>query len=174
MTRLLQPFSPRIAAFDPWLEAEKMTVPGIELMSLDELIDHSRCIVIAATPTDQNRGLVDQSAIRRMKRGTLVVLISRAHLVDFDALMKAAHDKHIRVAIDVYPSEPVPPGDPVRSLPNSILSPHRAAAVEGGRQLIGRMIADDISEMIAGGEPRQLQKARPGYVEHIVAARKRN
>ncbi|MDX8535150.1 NAD(P)-dependent oxidoreductase [Mesorhizobium sp. VK25A] len=172
LTRLLQPFSPRIAAFDPWLKAENVTIPGVELMSLDELIEHSRCVVIAATPTDQNRGLVDETAIRRMKRGTLVVLISRAHLVDFDALMKAARDRHIRVAIDVFPSEPVSLDDPVRSLPNSILSPHRAAAVEGGRHLIGRMIADDISEMIAGREPRQLQKARPGYVEHIVAVRK--
>lgn len=95
-----------------------------------------------------------------------MLIISRAHLVDFDALMRAARNKHIRLATDVFPAEPVPFGDPVRSLPNSILSPHRAAAVEGGRQLIGRMIADDVSEMIAGRKARQLQHAHPGLKFH--------
>lgn len=173
VTRLLQPFSPKVAAYDPWLANEKIAVAGVELKELDDLIDTSRCIVVAATPTDQNKGLIDERAIRRMKRGTLVVLISRAHLVDFEALMQAARDKHIRVAIDVFPSEPVASDHPVRSLPNSILSPHRAAAVWGGRHLIGEMVADDIAAMLAGGEPTRLQKARPGYVEHIVAAQKR-
>jgi len=170
LTRLLQPFSAKISAFDPWLTAEKIAVPGVELMSLDEMIDCSRCIVIAAAPTDENRGLIDEAAIRRMRRGTLVVLISRAHLVDFDALTQAARERHIRVAIDVFPSEPVPLFDPVRTLPNSILSPHRGSAVEGGRQLIGRMIADDISEMHEGREALQLQRAHPGNIERVIAA----
>jgi phosphoglycerate dehydrogenase-like enzyme len=90
--------------------------------------------------------------------------------VDFDALTEAARQKHVRVAIDVFPVEPVTLDDPVRSLPNAILSPHRAAAVEGGRHLIGKMLADDVIAMIEGRSERRLQQARPVFVEHAVGA----
>lgn len=172
LTRLLSPFSPSIVAHDPWLKPEDVASFGVELASLEEVVDRSRCLVIAATPTDQNRGLVDKKLIQRMKRGTLVVLISRSHLVDFDELTQAARERRIRVAMDVFPAEPVPMDDPVRALPNSILSPHRAAAVEGGRRLIGRMIAEDVAAMIRGGEPTQLQKAKPDFVMQAVGAQR--
>jgi phosphoglycerate dehydrogenase-like enzyme len=157
-------------AYDPWLKPEDVADFGIELVDLDELAERSRCIVVAATPTDQNRGLVDKAMIQKMRRGTLVVLISRSHLVDFDALTQAAREKHIRVAIDVFPLEPVEMDDPVRALPNSILSPHRAAAVDGGRHLIGKMLADDVIAIIEGRPATQLQKARPVFVDHAVGA----
>lgn len=170
LTRLLAPFAPKIIAYDPWLKREDAAARGVELTELDDVVARSRCIVVAATPTDENKGLVDKRIIRRMQRGTLVVLISRSHLVDFDALTQAAREKHIRVAIDVFPVEPVAADDPVRSLPNAILSPHRAAAVEGGRHLIGKMIADDVEAMLAGRPATQLQKATPEFVYHAIGA----
>jgi hypothetical protein len=41
------------------------------------------------------------------------------------------------------------------------MSLHRAAAVAGGRQLMGRLIVEDVKPMIAGKEPVNLQRARP-------------
>jgi phosphoglycerate dehydrogenase-like enzyme len=168
VTRLLAPFSPRILAYDPWLKPGD--VPGIELLPLDQIMERSRCIVIAATPTDQNKGLVDEASISRMRKGTLVVLISRSHLVDFDALLRSTRERRIRLAVDVFPQEPVALDDAVRDLPNVILSPHRAAAVLGGRHLIGRMIADDVTAMVAGEKPSRLQAARPEFVHRAVGA----
>lgn len=168
VTRLLAPFSPNILAYDPWLKPED--APGVELMPLAELARRSRCLVVAATPTDENRGLVSADIIAQLQPHTLVVLISRSHLVDFDALTEATREKRIRLAVDVFPREPVTLDDPVRDLPNAILSPHRAAAVDGGRHLIGKMLADDVLAMIAGEKPKSLQPARPGFVERAVGA----
>ena len=47
----------------------------------------------------------------------------------------------------------------IRDLDNVILSPHRAAAVCGGRQLIGDMILDDLASLFAGGKSRILGTA---------------
>jgi phosphoglycerate dehydrogenase-like enzyme len=168
LTRLLAPFSPRIMAYDPWLKPED--VPGIELASLEDVVTRNRCVVIAATPTDENYRLVNAELIGKMPRGTLVVLISRAHLVDFGALIRAAKERRIRAAIDVFPSEPVADDDPVRAIPNVILSPHRAGSVEGSRHPIGRMIADDVLAIIAGREPSQLQRAEPTTISHRIRA----
>lgn len=168
--RLLAPFQPNVKAFDPWLADTNPNIPDVTFCSLDELVSTSRCIVVAAIPTDENYQLLDKALIKEMRKGTLVVLISRSHLVDFDALIDASNLGHIRVATDVFPSEPISDDDPIRESSNVILSPHRAAAVPGGRHPIGEMIVHDINNILTSNPTRKLQAATPGRVEHIVRA----
>lgn len=170
-SRLLAPFSPHLMAYDPWLSESSPDLPeGLALTSLEELADKARCIVIAAAPTNENYQLINAQLIARMLPGTLVVLASRAHLVDFDAMVKAADAGHIRFATDVFPTEPVLSRSAIRHAPNVILSPHRAAAVEGGRHPIGDMILHDITSILEGRPTRQLQKANPDRITSILRA----
>jgi len=168
--RLLASFAPTVRAFDPWLDQQDLAQDGVQLCDLDTLVSHSRCLVVAASPTDENWKLIGQREIDRMQAGTLVVVIIRSHLVDLDALLRAAADGKIRVAIDVFPSEPVAADDPIRTAPNVILSPHRAAAVEGGRHPIGDMIVSDIENILAGRTGRSLQAANPDSIQRILGA----
>ena len=169
-SRLLMPFGPRILAYDPWLKHEQFQEHSAVQTTLDDVMRCSRCLFVAATPTHENKGLIDAEAIAKMPRGALLVLISRAHLVDFDALVAAVREHRIRAAIDVFPTEPVANDDAVRSLPNAILSPHRAAAVRGGRQLIGRMIVEDVANLLRGQAPINLQPATPEKVARSAGA----
>ena len=100
-------------------------VPDVSFRGLEEVALSTRCLIVAAAPTDENHRLVDRRLIERLKRGALVVLINRSHLVDFEALVAAANNEHIRVATDVFPVEPVPHEDALRRSRNIILSPHR-------------------------------------------------
>ena len=168
--RLLAPFSPRIKAFDPWLKASGDAPEDITFCELEEALTTSRCVVVAATPTEENFQLISRSLIRKIPRGTLVVIVSRAHLVDFAALTEAAERGQIRLASDVFPQEPVSKRDPVRHCENAIWSPHRAAAVDGGRHPIGDMILHDITAIQAGRPERQLQVASPQTVQKIIRA----
>ncbi|MEL6296807.1 MAG: NAD(P)-dependent oxidoreductase, partial [Pseudomonadota bacterium] len=108
--------------------------------------------------------------IARLQHGALVVVISRAWCADFDALTAAARAGRIRVATDVYPDEPLAADDPIRDGRNMILSPHRAAAVPGGRQLIGEMILHDVRAILDGAPERQLKPADPDLVRGLVVA----
>lgn len=168
--RLLSPFAPRIKAFDPWLQASGTAQDDITFCNLEEVLTTCRCIVIAAMPTEENYRLVSRALIGKIPRGTLVVVISRSHLVDFDALVEAADQGRIRVASDVFPSEPVPKQDRMRQAQNVIWSPHRAAAVEGGRHPIGDMILDDIRGIQSGHPGRRLQPASLETVQKIIRA----
>ena len=168
--RLLDPFAPRIKAFDPWLRAAGADFGSVEFCDLEEVVTASRCVVVAAAPTEENYQLVSRSLIGKMPKGTLVIVISRAHLVDFEALVEAADEGRIRVASDVFPHEPVPKRDPIRQAENVIWSPHRAAAVEGGRHPIGDMILHDIQAMMCGSPDRQLQPASLETVRKIIRA----
>ncbi len=170
ITRLSQPFAPQIQAFDPWLQATGAGFDGVAFADLETVLTSNRCILIAATPTEENYKLVSRELIAKIPRGTLVVIISRSHLVDFDALVEAADLGRIRLASDVFPKEPVPKAASWRTAQNVIWSPHRAAAVEGGRHPIGDMILHDVGAILAGAPDRQLQQASPETVRKITRA----
>ena len=80
-------------------------------------------------------------------------------MVDWDALLDTAASGRVRVAIDVYPEEPIPPGERARSTPNTVLSAHRAGAVPEIWPTVGTMVVDDLEWIVRGLPPRRLQKA---------------
>lgn len=167
--RLLAPFAPAVLAHDPYL-AE---APGVALVQLSELVDRARIIVVAAVPSAETEGLLGAEHIARIGAGSLVVLISRSWCVDFPALVAGAQAGRFKLATDVFPDEPLAPDDPLRRSRNIILSPHRAAAVPGGRHLIGDMILHDVRAMLDGRTERLLKAADPGQVADLIDAQAR-
>ncbi|WP_422040154.1 NAD(P)-dependent oxidoreductase [Roseibium sp.] len=165
--RLLAPFAPNVLAHDPYLAGE---TENVTLCDLETLVARCRVVVVAAVPSEDTRGLLSAKLIERLRPGALVVLISRAWCADFNALVKAAESGRITVATDVFPEEPLMANDPLRQARNVILSPHRAAAVPEGRQLIGDMILHDVTAILDGRPERQLKAADPDLVQGLVSA----
>lgn len=165
--RLIAPFSPTVMAYDPFLSDAG---PDVHLTDLDTLVSECRVVVVAAVPSESTRGLLSAELIAKLQKSALVVVISRAWCADFPALLAAAKAGHIRVATDVFPDEPLSASDPLRQSRNVILSPHRAAAVPGGRHLIGDMILHDVRAICDGSPVRQLKKAEPEMVAGLVSA----
>ena len=167
--RLMTPFSPVVSFYDPWVSDTKSAA---KCDSLNALFSNNRVVVVTAAPTSENRHAIGDAEISSMATGALLVLLGRAHVIDFDAALAHAEAGRITFATDVYPSEPVPKEHDMRGLPNVIFSPHRAAAVHGGRQLIGEMILHDLEAMQKGTAERMLQRANPDQVAALVAAQK--
>lgn len=169
MHRLLAPFEPKVSFFDPWVDG---TDEAVKCPTLDAVFSENRVVVVTATPTAENRHAIGTPEISAMERGASLVLLGRAHVMDFDAALTAAALGHITFATDVFPSEPVAANHPMRTQKGVILSPHRAAAVPGGRQLIGDMILHDVAAIIEGRTDRMLLSADPTRVDAMVAAQK--
>jgi len=155
---LLRPFGCRIRAYDPWLPDEYVRSLGCEAASLDEVLRRSRLLFIVAGVTSQNQGFVGAEQFASMQPGSAVVLVSRAAVVDFDAMLESSEKGHIRFATDVYPEEPLSPAHAARRTNNSILCAHQAGALEGAIKQIGKMVVAD-AELIARGLPPILCKA---------------
>jgi len=167
--RLMAPFAPEVLAFDPFLTDAG---PDVELCDLDTLVARSRIVVMAAVPSEETRNLLSADLIARLQTGTLVIVISRAWSVDFPALLRAAEAGRIVVATDAFPTEPLGRNDPLRHASNVILSPHRAAAVTGGRHLIGDMLLQDVQAILDGRTERQLKATDRAQVASLVAAQR--
>jgi phosphoglycerate dehydrogenase-like enzyme len=162
---LLRPFGCRVRAYDPWLPAEYIQTLGCEAASLDEVFRRSRLVIVVAGVTSQNQGFLGEQQFSAMQRGSGVVLVSRAAVVDFDAMLDFAERGHIRFATDVFPQEPLPASHRARHTSNSILCAHQAGALEAAIKQMGKLVVAD-AELIARGLPPILCKsAQPETVE---------
>jgi phosphoglycerate dehydrogenase-like enzyme len=93
--------------------------------------------------------------------------MSRAAVVDFPAMLDAARSGHLRVATDVFPVEPIPPDDPVRDIPNLLLSAHRTGGTLDAFHAIGSMAVADAELIMRGLPPQLCRRADPATASRL-------
>ncbi len=165
--RLLAGFRARIRVFDPWLPPGLLQDFGVDPVSLDEVLTQSDVIFVVASVTSDNGGFLGAAEFSKMRKGTSFVLLSRAGVVDFEALISAVKSGHIRAASDVYPEEPLPADHPVRTLEGFILSAHRAGALDVAFKQMGKMVLDDMDLMMRGLPPFICRRAERETVRRM-------
>jgi phosphoglycerate dehydrogenase-like enzyme len=164
---LLEPFNVNLLAYDPWLPDAYLRQQGATPVVLDELLQRSKVIFVLAIPSRENRALLNHDKLALIQPGAVLALMSRAHVVDFDALTELVTARRFKAVIDVFPQEPFPADHPLRRAPGVVLSAHRAGSVERDLRRIGRMVVDDLETMLAGLPPTQMQKAERELVERL-------
>ena len=99
-----------------------------------------------------------------MKRSAYLVNTSRGPLVDFGALLAALRSGQIAgAALDVYDTEPLPLGDPLRTVPGTALTPHLGYVTDDTYRVFYGDAVADIAAFAAGAPIRVLTPDdRPG------------
>jgi D-3-phosphoglycerate dehydrogenase len=122
VARMYAALGARVRAHDPFA-----AVTEVPAATLDEILEGSDIVSLHLPLSDETRGLVSAGVLRRMRRGAIVVNVSRGGLVDEVALADALTSGHIAGAgLDTFSAEPVPADHPLRQAPNTILTPHIA------------------------------------------------
>jgi phosphoglycerate dehydrogenase-like enzyme len=161
---LLDPFQPEYLVHDPWLPPAYLARFRVKPVDLDTLLAESRLIFVLAVPSSENKGLIDRRRLGLIRPDAVFLLMSRAHLVDFDALVEMVNAGRFQAAIDVYPTEPLPADHPVRGSANTILSAHIAGNIPEDFLNMGTMLVNDIEAILAGIPPREFKSADPELV----------
>lgn len=156
---LLRPFSREIMIHDPWIHPSVLRDLDVTPVSLDECFTRARVVFLLAANTTENTGQIGRRHFASMQKGSVVILASRAALVDFPELLAAAASGHIRAGIDVWPEEPIPKDEPGRSTPNTLLQAHRAGSIPEIQTLIGQLVVDDLEAILSGLAPQRCQRA---------------
>ena len=123
------------------------------------MLGESDTVFVVAAVTGENQGFLGAAALARMRPGAALVLLSRADVVDFEALMAAVRAGRIVAASDVFPEEPLPAGHPVRSLPGFLRSAHRAGALDVAFRRMGDMLLEDMALLDRGLPPLRCKRA---------------
>ena len=72
--------------------------------------------------------MIGSEALAAMREGVYLVNTARGALVDTEALLDAlASGRVAAAAVDVFASEPAPPGDPLVDHPRIVATPHVSA-----------------------------------------------
>ena len=109
------------ASGDPLIE--KFYAPS----ELTDLLGRCDYVVVAAPLTPETRHMIGDVAFAAMKPSAIVINIGRGPVIDQAALVRAIESRQIRGAgLDVFEKEPIPPGDPMYTFENVLLSPHCA------------------------------------------------
>ena len=138
----------RILAYDPFVRAAP---EGVSLTDLPALLEMSDVVTLHATPTAENRHLINAQALARMKPNAILINTGRGSLVDYAALRQALASGEIAgAALDVYEREPPVSADPLFSMPNVICTPHVAAWTWDAVQNVGWHGARNLWAMVSG------------------------
>jgi D-3-phosphoglycerate dehydrogenase len=127
VARRARGFAMNVIASDPVRDERFAAEYGVAYVELDELLARADAISINASFNPTTRGLIDSSALARMKPGAIVINTARGGIVDEAALAQALHDGRLLGAgIDVFDHEP-PVESPLLTAPNVVLAPHAGA-----------------------------------------------
>lgn len=161
LRELIRPFRNTVRVFDPWLPNEIIERLDCEPSTLEEVLRESQVVFVFASVTSENQGFIGAKEFAIMRPGAAFLLMSRAAVVDFPAMIEAAQSGRIKVATDVFPDEPVAADDPVRQANGVLLSAHRTGGTRDAFYALGSMAVADAELIMKGLPPRLCRRADP-------------
>jgi D-3-phosphoglycerate dehydrogenase len=122
VARIYQAVGARVRAYDPFV-----TESFVKLTDLADILENSDVVSLHLPLSAETANLISGEVLAKMRKGAVVVNVSRGGLVDEAALAEALTSGHIAGAgIDTFAQEPLAAEHPLRSAPNAILTPHIA------------------------------------------------
>lgn len=164
---MIRPFRCPVKVYDPWLPERELLMHDCTPASLEEVLSSSDAVFVFASVTSENQGFLGEPELALIRQGGIFVLMSRAGVVDFEALAAAAKSGHLKVATDVFPEEPFAKDHPIRDLPNVVLSGHRSGGIQEAFYEIGRMVLADVELLVRGLPPLSCRVAQPETVSRF-------
>ena len=156
----LTPFGVKILRLARSARSEPLVKPVAELHNLLPEAD----IVVAIVPlTPETRGLIGAREIALMRHGALLVNAARGPVVSTDALVEALEQHRIRAALDVTDPEPLPPGHPLWSAPNCLITPHVGGSTPEFIHRAFRFGAEQVRRFLAGQPLENVVDPASGY-----------
>lgn len=121
----------KVITWSPRMTPERAAQHGATAVLLEVLLASARVVSLHLVPTPATRHLLNAERLALMRPDNLLVNTSRSALVDGAALVQALEQGQPGfAALDVFDVEPLPMDDPLRRMPNVLLTPHLGFVTE--------------------------------------------
>jgi phosphoglycerate dehydrogenase-like enzyme len=114
--------------------------------SLDCLVRDADIFAPMVPHTPSTGGLITAEHIRALPQGCLVVLVTRAAILDFPELRRRVLADELSLAADVFDIEPLPPGDPLLGRHNVVHTPHNAGRTRDANYRYAEALVEQFPE----------------------------
>ncbi|MGW6599005.1 hydroxyacid dehydrogenase [Streptomyces sp. NPDC055036] len=135
---------------DPYVTDEEARRLGAERVELAELCARSSVVSVHAPLLPGTTGLLDATMLALIPDGGALVNTARGAIVDTDALTAECASGRLEAYLDVTSPEPLPPGHPLLSLPNVLVTPHIAGAQGSEVRRLGQYAIAEVARWVAG------------------------
>ncbi len=145
-------FGMSVLAYDPYLAPERGQALDVESVDIEQLVERVDYISIHMPLTEKTRGLIDSSAIEKMKDGVRLINCARGGIVvEADLISALKSGKIASAGLDVYEEEPVPQDSELLALPNLVLTPHLGASTREAQDSVGLEVARGVADLLKEG-----------------------
>lgn len=140
-----------VIAFDPFLTEERAVELGVEKVELDDLFARADFITIHVPKNEKTAGLIDKTAISKMKDGVRIINCARGGIV-VEADLKEALDsgKVAGAALDVFEVEPAKENI-LFGHDNVVCTPHLGAATTEAQVNVAIQVAEQMADFLVNG-----------------------
>ena len=133
----------KITFADPGVKTSP--APGWKKHTFEELLTHSDYVTFHAHLGPKTKNMINSANIGLLKKKPFLINVSRAELIEREALLDALESQAIRgVAIDAHYQEPTKPSDELFSFDNVFYSPHIAGSTVDSYQETVRACVENI------------------------------
>ena len=130
---------------------------------LDRVLAEAQYLLLSAPETAETRGLMSGPAFERMRRGAVLVNVSRGALVDEEALVRALRANLRGAALDVFATEPLPASSPLWRMPNVLVTPHVSGFTARFWERETKLLLDNLERYLKGRLLRNVVDLTAGY-----------
>lgn len=135
------------------------------LDTLDALLGTADVVALALPQSNESKGLMNESRLREMKKGAILLNVGRGSAIDTDALVKVLDEGHIMAGVDVTDPEPLPAEHPLWKCKNCLVTPHISGFyhLKQTHDRIISIAARNLAAFVGGGEIGNLVDDKTGY-----------
>lgn len=128
---------------------------NVHFVGLDQILRTSDLVCVLAALNSETAGLLDADRLALLKHGAVLINTARGAIIDEAALCELAERRpDLRLALDTFITEPLPPGHKLRNLPNAILTPHMIGHTSEAQAALPGACVDNVRRLLAGEIPR--------------------
>lgn len=152
-------FGMDVIAWSQNLTAERCHEVGARLVTKEELFSQADVVTVHMVLSDRSRGLIGEREFSLMKPSAYFINTSRGPIADEAALVAALRERRIAGAgLDVYDVEPLPQEHPLRSMDNTLLTPHIGYVVSQAYDVYYSDALEDVLAYLKGEPVRVVER----------------
>jgi glyoxylate/hydroxypyruvate reductase A len=129
---------------------------------IEQFLPECDVLITVVPHTGESAGLLNAERLALLKPGCFYVNVGRGTIVDLDALRSALESGHLSgAALDVFPTEPLAPDDPIWTAPNVTITPHISGVNRPDD--VTRVFLDNLTRYVAGEPLINVVDLKRGY-----------
>lgn len=157
LVELCAPFGMEVIVFDPYVDEASASDRGIQLVSLNQLVERSDFVQVTCPLTKETQGLIGKAQFTAMKPTAFFITTARGPVHDERALYDVLVSGGIAGAgLDVFHEEPPREDNPLLQLDNVVATPHTAGITVEAARDIAVATATQWQTIFSGGMPPRL------------------